>query len=704
MAYRKRLEDILGESKIGSKKMNISVSPLTESTDMYDYCCGSYIDFCDLGIKYGVKDLIGYGFDSKCGTCTRHYSIKFSSGTNIRIKTGTDDNGIHAMLSIGLDISINNGADFCKYLFNSLNNTPEMKDHFQQYGYNGSKFWVFDNRMNFSLAQDGLFYTSFYKLVDFISAEYIGPPIWLYSEYNKNDVIVTVHYKDSEYIDEKYEDEELWPEDFNVSTLIVNNKPEQDVEVKWIGTNYYTNFTVPAIYITKFTAEYLGPYIYIVGNYLLEDVVVNIEYNYPEYNHILTPDEFYINSFTVENLGINNFIVTEKISKKNNMSTNLIVIGICNILDMRAKYIGPPIEVTNKYDDKDVIVELDIADENYENKRTIFLKYGNEIYNLPNGARVTQQYCIEYPGLTITEVGDNIRTIQYIDPTIELNEDIIIQGIPKLVDFETTYIGETRIIGERIYKSEVLAIASYIIDMSYTLETYILKDEEWEFYDIPIINDINKGIIRTKYSSLQSNIEVKYNVPTTLRLRCWYEGDKIEVGKTYKYENVPTFLVFPNGDLKRLRVLDLEFSNNYVEKEGWNWYTVIYRTSYYTLSGIFAVPGYIPIKHPDLDFMVKYIDIQNNYREIDYTEKFRPKFTFDNIFIISWKQFLEEVNELMLYGLYILTAPKLTGLSNKYDQDWEVLCINKNTLKANIIKTYSKEEDLPWQKQNQLEQ
>lgn len=110
------------------------------------------------------------------------------------------------------------------------------------------------------------------------------------------------------------------------------------------------------------------------------------------------------------------------------------------------------------------------------------------------------------------------------------------------------------------------------------------------------------------------------------------------------------------------------------------------------------------IEYPNVDFKVIYIDVKHNFKEIDFTEKFKEKFTVNDTFIISWKQFLVEVNELMLYGLYILTAPKLCGLSNKYCQDWEVLCINKTTLKANIIKTYLKEEDLPWQEQNQLEQ
>ena len=74
-------------------------------------------------------------------------------------------------------------------------------------------------------------------------------------------------------------------------------------------------------------------------------------------------------------------------------------------------------------------------------------------------------------------------------------------------------------------------------------------------------------------------------------------------------------------------------------------------------------------------------------------DKFKEIFTIYDVFLISWKQFLTEVNNLGKYGKYILTAPKLCGLSNEYDQDWNVLCIDKNTLKATIIKTYYKEEE-----------
>lgn len=173
----------------------------------------------------------------------------------------------------------------------------------------------------------------------------------------------------------------------------------------------------------------------------------------------------------------------------------------------------------------------------------------------------------------------------------------------------------------------------------------------------------------------------------TLRLRCWYEGDKIKVGSKYEYHDVFAYIIHPDDDPEIIDTKDISFPSSIVTHEGWNWFTITYKG----LTAQFVVPGYIPIEHPDIEFTVKYIQDKDNL--IDFTDKFKETFTIDDIFLISWKRFLKRVNELDKYGMYILTAPKACGLSNEYDQDWSVLCIDKNTLKATIIKTYYKEEE-----------
>ena len=90
-----------------------------------------------------------------------------------------------------------------------------------------------------------------------------------------------------------------------------------------------------------------------------------------------------------------------------------------------------------------------------------------------------------------------------------------------------------------------------------------------------------------------------------------------------------------------------------------------------------------------------YIQDRTSDREedqMDVTEEFKEELTFDGYLLIDWNQFLRVVNLSGRYGLYIVTVPKLSGMSNQYDMDWEVLCINDTTLKATIKKIYNKEE------------
>lgn len=670
-------------------------------------------------------NLLGFGVTTKFNGVMWTYAFYFVNDSSTVTITQDNDNHTIQILT-GLD-GCDNGKILCERIVKALCESSIIKNdsilkevfaHPSVNPYNVDNPWaigqdeiIFWNSEHYGVASG--FDPRTLKKALKINAEYNGPIINDGNNYDKNDISVTITYEIPG--NSKTKTINLKQEEFTVdSTLVLKENAIGNIvceftvsyEEQLYGQTSPTIFTdtiqVPILYFKEFKAEYIGPDIYIVSDYDINDVIVSLAYNIPEYNKILDQSEYDLSTTTIDKLGVNTITVTEQ--SENHYQTTFIVIGIRIVLDISAKYIGPPIEVTDQYNPLDVIVSLDTVDNNHENRMTIILKYAPDMIELIPGIQFTNEYLIKEPGLLITNVGDNVRTVFYKDQAIETTTEFIVPGIPKLVDFETTYIGDTRIIGEHINKSEVLAISSCIIDKDYTLETKILEDNEWEFYDAPIITDANKGYIRIQYKNLMSSIKVKYDIPKTLRLRCWYEGAKIEVGNTYEYENVPTYLVFPNGDLKRLRVLDLEFSSNYVAEKGWNWYTVTYRTDYYVLSGIFAVPGYIPITYPNVDFMVKYIDIPNNYREIDYTESFRPKFTFDGVFIITWQQFLVEVNELMLYGLYILTAPKFCGLSNKYGQDWEVLCINKTTLKANIMKTYLKEEDLPWQEQNQLKQ
>ena len=50
----------------------------------------------------------------------------------------------------------------------------------------------------------------------------------------------------------------------------------------------------------------------------------------------------------------------------------------------------------------------------------------------------------------------------------------------------------------------------------------------------------------------------------TLRLRCWYEGDKIKVGSKYAYRDVFAYVIYPDKDPEIIDTKYISFSSNIV--------------------------------------------------------------------------------------------------------------------------------------------
>lgn len=345
-----------------------------------------------------------------------------------------------------------------------------------------------------------------------------------------------------------------------------------------------------------------------------------------------------------------------------------------NIASIQAKYAGSPVEITDEFDIHNTSIVATMTDKSVQ--------------------IIDVESCTLLSDLIIDTVGDNIKEFEYYDERqgITWNINITVPGVIKLLSITAQYIGAEKIEGDRVYPSEITVTLEYI-DTDGT-KTRPLSEDEWYFNCIPIIMATNLGILYIRYETLDTYVDIPYEPNTSIYMDIWYEGPDVEVGQNFIMDNVVLMLRYPNREEVRLSSNDVTFSGTLVEKEGWNWYTITYRQDYIIYIKEFCVKGYIPQVYPDMDFKVVYVDVGNNYQETDFTEKFQEKFSYDDdVFIISWKNFLVEVNELMLYGLYIMTAPKLSGLSNQYDQDWEVLCIDKKTLKANVVKTYFKEEE-----------
>ena len=345
------------------------------------------------------------------------------------------------------------------------------------------------------------------------------------------------------------------------------------------------------------------------------------------------------------------------------------------IKNITAKYIGPDIPITEKYNGADLLIEVEMSD------GTTKPLSANEC--------MIQDY-------EIREVGPNVKAFTYTDPLLGTlwTLSTIVNGVPKLLSLEAQYIGERRIIGDRIYPEEVEVHGVFLTTLT-TTERLEITPEQWYFIDIPVITEANNGIFKIGYQKLFATINVPFDIVTSLRLNVWYEGAKIEVGKSYDPNNVVVYLVFPDGERRRISWKHCVIDSYLVTKEGWNWYTITYIFEFIKVAQEFPVEGIILKDYIDLDFKVLYIQDRTSDREedqMDVTEEFKEELTFDGYLLIDWNQFLRVVNLSGRYGLYIVTVPKLSGMSNQYDMDWEVLCINDTTLKATIKKIYNKEE------------
>lgn len=340
------------------------------------------------------------------------------------------------------------------------------------------------------------------------------------------------------------------------------------------------------------------------------------------------------------------------------------------ILQITATYVGPDIQITENFNDKDLLIEAHYSD--------------GTVGIIPPSDCVIANYQIE-------KLGSNVKALTYLDPLLGTIWSLYftVNGIPKLLSIEGQYTGTKRILGDRILQEEILVYGTFMTSSTTTERTEILQ-KDWYFIDLPIITEYNSGILKIGYRDKETTVVIPYEVVASLRLNVWYEGAKIEVGKSYDPNDVIIYLVHPDGTRKRIPWGHCQIDSYLVDKEGLNWFTVTYTNEFEQISQEFPIEGIIYKDYIDLGFKVLYITDKKEQQNL--TEDFKKSLMFGNTLVLDWTQFLMVVNHLQKYGLYIVTVPKLSGLSNRYDMDWEVLCIDSTTLKANVKKIYNEEE------------
>lgn len=341
------------------------------------------------------------------------------------------------------------------------------------------------------------------------------------------------------------------------------------------------------------------------------------------------------------------------------------------IIDIEVEYTGPDLFVSDEFDISNLLVRAKLNDGSTKIIDTIYCTIENNDY-------------------IIKQAGNNLKTLLYEDLVLNTiwSVNFYLDGISKLLSLEAEYIGESHPIGSRIYSDEVIVKGVFLTELN-TTEIRTLSSAEWEFLDLPIITEVNQGVFRILYRDTITQIIVAYTNVNSLRLNVWYEGAKIEVGKSYDINDVVIYLIYPNGKKTRIGHEKCQVSSYEVKDIGWNWYTLNYSEGQEKAKQEFAVPGVILRDYEDLEFQVLYI---KDEEIIDMTEDFEAHLEIDGILTVDWTQFLIKINELQNYGLYRVTVPKLSGLSDRYDMKWEVLCINETTLKASIRTIYNEED------------
>lgn len=346
------------------------------------------------------------------------------------------------------------------------------------------------------------------------------------------------------------------------------------------------------------------------------------------------------------------------------------------VLEMTATYAGAAVPLKESLNDSYLTVKAKMSDGTI---KTIH----------PSEYRITDYI--------IKKLGDNVKTLTYIDPILNIAWTVkfIVQGVKNLRSIHATYIGQEKFIGDRILPEEVEVFGIFITDVDNFGQTTLNREQvpstDWFFADIPVITDLNQGVIRIGLQQAETTIAVPYKITTSLRLNVWYEGVKIKVGNTYSPDDLVIYLIDADGKRKKISWQHCSISSYLVEEEGYNWFTVSYTNEYATITQEFPVEGIIYKDFVDLEFKVLYSKDRDSEPE-DLTARFRQILEMDGMVIIDWSNFLAAVNKIERYGIYTVTVPKLSGLSNQYDMDWEVLCINDVTLKANIQKIYNEEE------------
>lgn len=158
----------------------------------------AWLDFSGLNKKYTVDSLFGQGFNTKCATCGRHYSINFTDQTyDSTLTNGLTYKYAGNSSSPRLDIGIKgctDGEQLVAAIIEAVSICDNFNNHYTQYAYdstNKAKLYIYDNRPWESNGGDSRFELAIrndknqLQIKDTVYTDMDNPPKrWVYSTKN----------------------------------------------------------------------------------------------------------------------------------------------------------------------------------------------------------------------------------------------------------------------------------------------------------------------------------------------------------------------------------------------------------------------------------------------------------------------------------------------------------------------------------------
>ena len=526
-----------------------------------------------------------------------------------------------------------------------------------------------------------------------ITCEYIGPDIHIYSDYDVNDIEVTVYYKDtpavpyvipiSQCIPDKTKVMQSGENQFRLtfdSTQLPHVTPQMTYSLLYI---------VDGIGIDDISATYTGPAIDLLHTHSTNDVEVSVVYQ-DGCTEVLQNQECTFETDTIVQKSPYDTFDVWWTDCQGNIWYTFYQVPSNGVYKVEVQYIGPPILIQDVYKYSDLAITAYLG-----NGSTISVPISDCVFEDP----------------TIYDNGINKKYLIYTDAGgIKWTIFFDVPGIPRPILLQGEYLGLTKLTGDVVPQAEIKVTLTYLLNDTgldnRNTEEVELSVSDWFFVGGSTITSSNNGCLTIGFEKnygyttiyLTALVPVDFLDIARASLIAWYEGPPIEVGQPYDISKVVVYLCEDGKDRLRLLYTDagVIIEPGLIANTGDNWFCATYVRGPYTLTDQFPVKGIVYKVYEEAEFQVVYI-VKDTRDEIDLTDEFRPYFEFNGAFCISWNQFLKRVYDYWLngtpyFGMFRITAPKNTGLFAQYATSWHVYCRNEYTLKAEIYKIYSDEE------------